>query len=86
MSLFSKLFGRSRQAPEARPEDYKGFVIFVEPIKEGGGYRVAARIEKDGKSHHLIRADVFGAYEEACEVSLIKAKLMIDQQPGALFD
>ena len=62
MSLLSRLFGGpTPQAPESEPEIYKDFRIFAEPIKEGGGFRVAARIEKetDGRvrSHHMVRAD-----------------------------
>ena len=46
MSLFSKLFGGGGGSPKApEPVDHDGFKIFVEPIKEGSGYRLAARID-----------------------------------------
>ena len=48
MSLFSRLFGGSSAPdPESKPEIYEGFRIFAEPVRAAGGFRVAARIEKD---------------------------------------
>jgi len=90
MSLFSRLFGSSE--PKKDPvvtEDYKGFAITPEPIKESDGHRIAARIEKeiDGamKTHHLIRADVCSNLEEAIQLSATKAKQMVDQEGDRLF-
>ena len=89
MSLFSKLFGGGAAPAAPEPETYEGFRIFPEPIKEGGGYRLGARIEKEvggeTRVHHLIRADVFQAEDEAVKYSLSKAKQMIDQQGERLF-
>ena len=91
MSLFSKLFGggsRGKSAPE--PEVYKDFLIFAEPAKEAGGYRVGARIEKEVggelQVHHLIRADTIQSAEEANKISILKAKLMIDQMGEGIFN
>lgn len=90
MSLLSKLFGsRSKPAPDSpaeTPEDYKGFTITPTPIKESAGYRLSARIEKDGRSHSLIRADTVAGQDEAAAASLAKAKRMIDEQGERLFD
>ena len=87
MSLFSKLLGRGKSAPE--PEAYNGFRIFPEPVKESGGYRLAARIEKeiDGevKTHEMIRADMFNSLEQANEGTITKAKMMIDQMGDRIF-
>lgn len=91
MSLLSRLFGGGggggASGPE--PEDYKGFRITPEPQKEGAGYRIAARIEKEVggemKSHSLIRADVISAKDEAETASVNKAKQMIDEQGERLF-
>ncbi|NBD29287.1 MAG: hypothetical protein GVY31_04515, partial [Alphaproteobacteria bacterium] len=63
MSLLKKLFGGSGDPPkEPRVEDYNGYRIYPAPLKEQGGYRIAARIEKDiggeTRTHTLIRADV----------------------------
>jgi hypothetical protein len=88
MSFLSKLFGGGAK-PEPTPETHKGFRIFVAPVKDGGQYRIGARIEKDfadgTKTHQLIRADSFGALDQAEEVSLLKAKQLIDQQGDDLF-
>lgn len=88
MSLLSKLFGGS-PPPEVEPEIYQEFRIFVEPIKDGSSFRLAARIEKtidgDVKIHQLVRADTFQSAEAASAPSLAKAKMMIDQQGEAIF-
>lgn len=89
MSLFSKLFGGGApKGPVA--EEYNGFRIFAEPMKDGKRYRIAARIEKDVdgelKSHQLIRADTLEGSEAAVAASQAKAKQVIDQQGDRLFD
>ena len=91
MSLFSRLFGRKSDpaaggsAPGAKGEDYKGFLITPDPIKEGGQYRVAARIEKDGKLHQLVRADTMASLDQAKDISLAKSRQIIDEQGDRLF-
>ena len=93
MSLLSKLFGAGRSEPKAKaepqPEDYKGFRIFPDPMPGEGGFRVAARIEKeidgDLKTHQLIRADTIQSPEEARSASLRKAKVFIDQMGNGIF-
>ena len=84
MPLFSKLFGGGA-SKDAEPETYEGFRITAAPEKEAGGYRLAARIEKDGKTHRLIRADVFSSEDEARAASVTKAKQVIDEQGEGLF-
>ncbi|RYH08415.1 HlyU family transcriptional regulator [Tropicimonas sp. IMCC6043] len=88
MSLFSKLFGGG-SGGQPEPETYSGFRIFPDPIKEAGGFRVAARIEKDvdGETlnHQLIRADVCSSEDQAREISLAKAQALIDERGDALF-
>jgi hypothetical protein len=89
MSLLSRLFGGKPRAdaPEAatEAEDYKGFRITPKPIREGGQHRVAARIEKDGRVHDLVRADTMASLEDATAISRAKAKQMIDEQGDRLF-
>ncbi len=86
MALFSKLFGGGGKKPEAAlPELYKDFAIFAVPEKESGGWRLAARIEKDGKVHTLIRADVIQTKEQADAAAVAKAKQMIDEQGERIF-
>lgn len=79
MSLFSRLFGGGQQA-ETEPEAYKGFTITPTPVKEGSKYRLAAKIEKDGDVQEIVRADVFEDLETANDVSVRKAKQVIDEQ------
>lgn len=91
MSLLSRLFGgRSAPKPEPEPEIYRDFRIFLEPIGEGGRFRVGARIEKEiageTRSHRMIRADVGDSADQANEIALRKAKLLIDEQGSRLFD
>ena len=90
MSLFSKLFGGGGDAgKDPSPEVYKEFRVYAEPAREGGSYRVAARIEKeiDGetRTHHLIRADTFESADGAAEASVSKAKMLIDEQGERIF-
>ena len=88
MSLLSKLFGggSGAAAPKAEPVEYKGFAIIPAPAKEGGRYRIGAEIEKDGKQHHLIRADTLDDLQSAEDASVNKAKQLIDQVGDRLFD
>ena len=88
MSLFKRLFGG---APEtASTETYKGYTITPVPVREGSDYRVAARIEKEVagtlRTHNLTRADTVSGKEAADELSVMKARQMIDQIGEALFD
>lgn len=84
MSLFSKLFGGG-STPSAEPETYKDFAITPTPQKESGGWRLAARIERDGQAHLLIRSDVLNSKEQAEDASVAKAKQIIDEQGMRLF-
>ena len=89
MSLFSRLFGGGGK-PEPEPEAHQGFSIMATPIREGSKFRISARIEKeiDGekKEHVLIRADTVDDIETATQVSLAKARMLIDTQGESLFD
>ena len=76
-------------APAAELETYKGFRIIPEPIKDTGGYRVCARIEKEvdgeSRSHRMIRADMCSSEDQAREISTAKARVLIDERGEALF-
>lgn len=84
MSILKRLFGGAPSEPP-KPESYQGFDITPNPVREGQGYRIGALIEKDGKSHQLIRADTLESPEEASKMSIRKAKQMIDEQGERLF-
>lgn len=85
MALFSKLFGGGKTPEPAVSETYNGFAITPIPQKESGGWRLSARIEKDGREHMLIRSDVLQSKEQADDASVAKAKQMIDEQGERLF-
>ena len=92
MSLLSKLFGTGGgggAGARPEPEIYKDFSIFPEPQRAEGGYRIAARIEKEVagevRVHQLVRADVIAGEEDAVKASIGKAKQMIDEQGEAIF-
>ncbi len=84
MSIFSKLFGGSSPT-QAASEDYNGYQITPTPVKEAHGFRIAAKIEKDGKTHDMIRADTYGSSDAANEASVSKAKQVIDQMGERMF-
>jgi hypothetical protein len=84
MSLLSKLFGGGKSA-STNTEVHNGFTITLVPMKEGNQYRLSALIEKGGKEHRLIRADMFPSADAANEAALLKAKQVIDQVGDGLF-
>lgn len=90
MSILSRLFGGKPKAePEVQAEIYKDFRIFPDPQAAEGGYRVAARIEKDiageVKVHLLLRADTIASLDEARAFCARKSKQVIDEQGEAIF-
>ena len=84
MSWFSKLFGGGTP-PAAEPVAYEGFAITPDPESANGQWRIAATIEKDGRSHRMIRADTMASREQCADASVAKAKQMIDEQGDRLF-
>jgi len=92
MSLLSKLFGgkASAKVKDIEPELYKDFLIFPDPVKASGGFRIAARIEKDidgeVKVHNLMRVDTLASEDEAVQASINKSKVFIDQMGDRVFD
>lgn len=91
LGFLSKLFGGSKTPTkeEVEPIEYNGFLIYPEPIAEGGQYRIAGQITKelDGemKSHRFIRSDVLSSKSDACELMVKKSKMFIDQSSGKIF-
>ncbi|MDF0600145.1 HlyU family transcriptional regulator [Psychromarinibacter sp. C21-152] len=92
MSLLSRLFGgggagKAPQRPE--PETHNDFLIFAEPAKAEGGYRIGALIEKEiggeVKSHRMVRADTIQDHDTAVQASVAKAKALIDEQGESIF-
>ncbi len=91
MPFWSRLFGgKPAEEPASAPaEEHKGFRITPKPIREGGHYRIAARIEKDvagvPRVHELVRADTVSSLDEAKTLSVAKARQVIDEQGDRLF-
>ncbi len=91
MPFWSRLFGGTKEEPAAAgsSEEYKGFRITAKPIREGGSYRIAARIEKEvagvPRVHELVRADTVASLDEARALSVTKARQIIAEQGDGLF-
>ncbi|NAW70363.1 transcriptional regulator [Vibrio sp. V27_P1S3P104] len=91
MGLFSRWFSRhlKNDIIDEKPYEYKGFLIYQEPINEHGQYRIAGRIiqEVNGewKEHRFIRSDLLSSEAQAKELMLKKAQLYIDQMSGQIF-
>lgn len=90
MPFWSRIFGSAPADPApATGEDYRGFRITPDPMREPGGYRVAARIEMvvagETRVHRMIRADVCASPEAAREMTLLKARVLIDEQGERIF-
>ncbi len=94
MSFLKRLFGlgstdQPAAPPPAEAVEYKGFQIRSAPFKDGGQFQTCALINKTvggvEKEHRLIRADRFASIDDARDVSLRKAKQMIDEQGDRLF-
>ncbi|GAD89409.1 MULTISPECIES: HlyU family transcriptional regulator [Vibrio] len=92
MGWFSRLFGSSDTQKQeiVEPVEYKTFLIYAEPIAEGGLFRIAGRItsgEGDSvKTHRFIRSDVLGSKADANELMIKKAQMFIDQMGQSIFD
>jgi hypothetical protein len=92
MPFWSRLFGgKPAEAPAgaSSSEEHKGFRITPKPIREGGQFRVAARIEKEVggvvRTHELVRSDTLSSLDDATALSVAKARQMIDEQGEGLF-
>ena len=86
-SIFSS--SRKKQIPEVAAIEYEGFNILPTPKKVNGGWSTEATISKeiDGviQSHHFIRADTTSSQDGAIELTISKAKVMIDQVGDQMF-
>ncbi|MEO4000404.1 HlyU family transcriptional regulator [Mesorhizobium sp. CAU 1732] len=94
MSFWKKLFGGAgaesgTQEPAGEPVEHKGFSIRATPFTEGGQYQTCGVISKeiggDVKEHTFIRADRFASKDDAVDVTLRKARQIIDEQGERIF-
>lgn len=93
--FLSKLFGfggGDAAAPtgaKQRMERIGEYAVYATPMKEGGQWRLAGRIESDApdglKVRKFIRADIFSSEDDAVETTFRKAKQIIDQHGAGLF-
>ena len=89
--LFTALFGgQPAQAVDVTPTEYTGYLIYPEPMAEGGQYRLAGRITKelDGvlQTHRFIRSDLFANPADAERFMVQKAHTFIDQTGDRMFE
>lgn len=95
MSFLKSLFGRGKAvtssgpAAPVRSEEYEGHLIEAAPFPEGGQYQIAGTISReiDGvrREHRFIRADRGATIEDAAEMSIRKAKQIIEQTGDRMF-
>lgn len=88
--LKSVLQGSSQPVKAASLQwtEYKEYRIAAVPRPESGQYRVAGIIETTAEPiqrHEFVRADLIPALAEAEQITLMKAKSMIDQLGSRLF-
>ena len=89
--LFNALFKeQSAQIVDVTPTEYAGYLIYPEPMPEGGQFRLAGRITKelDGvlQSHRFIRSDLFANPADAERFMVQKAHTFIDQMGDRMFE
>lgn len=92
MGFLSKLFGFNKEEKQpvvVDPIEHNGYLIYPEPMSEGGQFRIAGRICKtiDGeiKTHTFIRSDLLGSKQDAETFMLDKARMFIDQNGDRMF-
>jgi len=92
--MFSKLFkslfsSSSAPSQQVEPVEYKGYLVYAEPMDDGSQYRLAGRICKEIngelKTHIFIRSDLFPSKEDAAQWMVRKAKIFIDQSGDSMF-
>lgn len=94
MSIWKSLFGGGKSASDVpagpvRSEDYEGYRIEAAPFRDGDQFLVAGTISKeiDGerKEHKFIRADRCPSIDDAAEMTVRKAKQIIEQSGDRMF-
>ncbi len=93
MSFLKRLFGggktKDADAASGPSETHEGFTIVATPYENNGRWQLCGIIsrEVDGvlKEHRFVRADSFAARSEAEEMTLFKARQIIEQSNGRLF-
>ena len=92
IGFLKKLFsggGGPASAPAAAPREYKGYTIVATPQRDSAGWRVMGIISKevDGerRNHTFIRADTSSDLDGSVDLTVRKAKQLIDEQGERIF-
>ena len=94
MSFWKSLFGGGKSVSDApagpvRTVEHEGYLIEAAPFKDGDQFLVAGMISKeiDGerKAHKFIRADRCPGMDDAAEMTVRKAKQIIEQSGDRMF-
>jgi len=89
--FFSKLFGGGGggAAKEANATEYNGYTIRPAPRREAQGWLtvgiIAKQFPEGVKEHHFIRADTSTSWDDAVDLTVRKAKQIIDEQGDRMF-
>ncbi len=91
--LLGRLFGAGGESNSGTPAteavEHRGFLIYPQPIRQGGQFLTAGLIVKDypegRKEHRFVRADTHGGEEEARRLMVQKAQRLIDEMGDRLF-
>jgi hypothetical protein len=89
MGLLSRLFGGRAAPPAVEATEHKGFLIYPQPIRQGGQFLTAGTIAKDypegRKEHRFVRADTSASEADARTLMVQKAQRLIDEVGDRLF-
>ncbi len=93
MSFWKRLFGGGGGAAveeaASDPVEHNGYTIRATPFTEGGQFQTCGVISKEVggemKEHRFIRADRFPSRDDAVDVTLRKARQIIDEQGDRIF-
>ena len=92
LGFLKKLFaggGGSGGRHEAPPQEYKGYTIVATPQRDAGGWRVMGTISREidgeSKTHTFVRADTSPNLDGTVDLTVRKAKRLIDEQGEGLF-
>lgn len=92
MSFLRRLFGgapKESHAASGRSDTHAGYTIVATPYQTNGRWQLCGVIsrEADGvlQEHRFVRADNFGSREEAEDMTLFKARQIIDQMGDRIF-
>lgn len=91
-SLWQQLRGRrgqSARAAVAARETYHGFTVLAMPRAEGATWRIAGEIHREGADgphvYTFVRVDTASDHDAAVQLSLRKARQLVDENGDRLF-